>query len=68
MSIEELKRRAEGPEKFSANLMVTYMRKAKSKKQALERELKEAGVRLSPYSSNTSLCSKLVEGIISLVL
>ncbi|XP_063068759.1 uncharacterized protein LOC134460240 [Engraulis encrasicolus] len=61
VSIEEVKRRAEGPERFSAYLMVTYMRRAKAKKRELERELKEAGVRLSPYSCNTSLCSKLVE-------
>lgn len=62
MSVEELQRRSKGPEKFSANLMVTYLRKAKAKKKTLESELKEAGVQLSSYSANTTLCTKLVEG------
>ncbi|XP_052406928.1 uncharacterized protein LOC127952488 [Carassius gibelio] len=62
VSVEELQRRCSAPEKFSGHLMVTYLRKAKGKKKELVRELKEAGVHLSPYGSNTTMCTKLVEG------
>lgn len=62
VSVEELQRRCSAPEKFSGHLMVTYLRKAKGKKKQLVRELKEAGVQLSPYGSNTTMCTKLVEG------
>ncbi len=34
----------------------------KGEKKELVRELKEAGVQLSPYGSNTTMCTKLVEG------
>ncbi|KAK0147976.1 hypothetical protein N1851_012343 [Merluccius polli] len=51
--IVAVKRRCTGPEKFSANLMTTYLRK--------KEELKEAGVKPSHYSANTTMCTKLVE-------
>ncbi|KAL0968518.1 hypothetical protein UPYG_G00267920 [Umbra pygmaea] len=62
VSKEELRRRCSPPESFSANSIVAYVRKAKSKKQEIEQKLKESAVQPSKRTKVTSLCSKLTEG------
>ncbi|XP_049340995.1 uncharacterized protein LOC111194920 isoform X7 [Astyanax mexicanus] len=61
VTVAELQRRCSAPENYSANLMVTYLRKAKHKKKELEGQLRQAGVQPSKYAANTTMCSRLVE-------
>ncbi|XP_026101570.1 uncharacterized protein LOC113072812 [Carassius auratus] len=61
VTLDELQRRCSPPESYSANTVVSYLRKAKGQKTKITEKLAELEVNPSKRTKFTSQCSKLCE-------